>query len=78
MEGFLQYINLFPQASAGHVNSLLYEKLKTAVDYAWSNRDEISVQLQKTMSLLKNKAMENSKIAIELIEKKEYITRRMP
>jgi polysaccharide pyruvyl transferase CsaB len=78
VEGFLQYINLFPQASAGHVNNLQYNKLEAAVDYVWSKREAISVELQKTMPLLKNKAMENSKIAIELIEKKECAKRRVP
>jgi polysaccharide pyruvyl transferase WcaK-like protein len=78
VEGFLQYINLFPQALAGHVNSLQYNKLEAAVDYVWSKREAISVELQKTMPLLKNKAMENSKIAIELIEKKECAKRRVP
>lgn len=66
VEGFMQYIN---QPSAGHVSSLEFEKIIEIVDYVWNRRDEIRRELEETTETLRNKALENAKIAVELIEK---------
>lgn len=66
VEGFMKYIN---QPSAGHVSSLEFEKIAEIVDYVWNRRDAIKRELEETTETLRNKALENAKIAIELIEK---------
>ena len=67
VEAFLQY---FHQTSAGHVNQLRMETLQPIVDNVWIKRLEIKTELKKVTLLLKEKAFENSKIAIELLEGK--------
>ncbi|HHV30248.1 polysaccharide pyruvyl transferase CsaB [Acetivibrio mesophilus] len=67
VEGFMQYVN---QMSAGHVNSLELEHMKKVVDETWKNRDSIKKDLGKTTALLKDKALENARIAIEIIDEK--------
>jgi len=67
VEGFMQYIN---QASAGHVNSLELEHMKKIVDETWENREAIKKELEKNTAVLKDKALENAKIAIEMIDEK--------
>ncbi|MCR4437160.1 MAG: polysaccharide pyruvyl transferase CsaB [Clostridiales bacterium] len=68
VEGFLQYINQAGYASAGHVRDLEYGKLKDAVESVWKNRQNIKIELEKNTSGLKEKALENAKIAVQLIE----------
>jgi len=63
----MQYIN---QASAGHVNSLELEHMKKIVDETWENREAIKKELEKNTAVLKDKALENAKIAIEMIDEK--------
>lgn len=67
VEGFMQYVN---QVSAGHVNSLELEHIKKVVDEVWENRDAIKNNLEKTTGILKDKALENARIAIDMIEEK--------
>jgi polysaccharide pyruvyl transferase CsaB len=65
VEGFLQSVN---QVSAGHVKNLEYEHLKNIVDSVWKERHYIRTELEQTMKPLKDKALENAKIAVELVE----------
>ncbi|TYQ16775.1 UNVERIFIED_CONTAM: polysaccharide pyruvyl transferase CsaB [Acetivibrio alkalicellulosi] len=64
VEGFMNYIN---QPSAGHVNSLEFDTVKKTVDDVWNRRDKIKKDLEETNEILKDKALENARIAIELI-----------
>jgi polysaccharide pyruvyl transferase CsaB len=66
VEGFMQYIN---QPSAGHVSSLEFEKFIKIVDDVWNRRDEIRKELEETTEALRNKALMNAKIALELIDR---------
>ena len=63
--GFLNYIN---QPSAGDVRCLKYENLEKLTRYVWQNREELSRQLSAGIPALKEKARENAKLAVELIE----------
>lgn len=65
VEGFMQYVN---QVSAGHVNSLELEHMKNVIDEVWNNREYIKKDLEQTTAILKDKALLNARIAIELIE----------
>jgi L-malate glycosyltransferase len=65
VEGFLQYIH---QASAGHVKDLDIEKMKSVMDEVWNGKSTIKKQLEIITSKLKDKAMENARIAVELID----------
>ncbi len=65
VEGFLKSIQ---QASVGHVKDLELEKLKCTVEDVWNKRDEIRSQLKHISSELKKKALENARIAVEMIE----------
>ncbi|HOM02309.1 MAG TPA: polysaccharide pyruvyl transferase CsaB [Acetivibrio sp.] len=67
VEGFMQYVK---QVSAGHVSSLELEHMKRLVDETWENRESIKKDLETTTVLLKDKALENAKIAIEMIDEK--------
>jgi L-malate glycosyltransferase len=64
IEGFLEYIN---QASAGDVRQLDFEKLKSAAEDVWNKRVEIREQLENDVLMLKEKSLENARVAIELI-----------
>lgn len=66
VEGFMQYIN---QPSAGHVSSLEFEKFIKIVDDVWNRKDEIRKELEETTEALRNKALMNAKIALELIDR---------
>lgn len=68
VEGFLEYINQASKASAGHVKDLDFEKLKAMVDDIWSRRPEIRSELNNITADLKQKALENARIAVNLIE----------
>lgn len=65
VEAFLQY---FHQASAGHIRNLDFETLKAKIDDVWNNRVEIKKDLMNITQKLKEKAFENAKIAVEMIE----------
>lgn len=65
VEGFMQYVN---QVSAGHVNSLDFEEMKRIVDDVWNNRESIKRDLKDTTAVLKDKALENARIAIDIID----------
>ncbi|MDQ2085608.1 polysaccharide pyruvyl transferase CsaB [Herbivorax sp. ANBcel31] len=65
VEGFMQYID---QPSAGHVSSLEFEKIIETVDCVWNKRDSIKKDLEKTTEVLRDKALKNAKIALELID----------
>ncbi len=67
VEASLKY---FGQASAGHVNSLNMERFKEILDDVWARKNEIKSSLKKVMDSLKEKAYEDAKTAIELIESK--------
>ncbi|NLY42912.1 MAG: polysaccharide pyruvyl transferase CsaB [Clostridiaceae bacterium] len=70
VEGFITYIG---QTSAGHVKNLQYDKLKSIVDDLWNNRHSIRQELQRNSMELKNKALENARIAVELVEESRNI-----
>ncbi len=72
VEGFLQYINQ-NKASAGHIEQLEFNSLKEVMDYVWNNRDEIRIQLEKEVAVLKKKALDSAQIAVELIEDDQNI-----
>ncbi len=65
VEGFLKYIH---QRSAGYVDQLEFEQLKNLIDDTWNRREEIKEELQNVTIELKEKAISNAKIAVELIE----------
>lgn len=65
IQGFMQYIK---QPSAGDVKMLDFEKLKNLVDEVWNNRTDIRKELEKDVYKLKEKAFQDAKIAVELIE----------
>ncbi len=65
VEGFLKYIH---QKSAGHVNQLEFDNLKILIDDTWNRREEIKEELKTVTVELKEKAVLNAKIAVELIE----------
>ena len=65
VQGFLEYVN---QPWAGNVADLNLDSLKRLIDEVWSNKKEISQQLEKSNRLLKQKAYENAEIAIRLLE----------
>jgi polysaccharide pyruvyl transferase CsaB len=65
IEGFLKYTQ---QVSAGHINDLQLDKLISIVDDVWEKRGMIKNTLQVRAEELKEKAVENAKIAIELLE----------
>ncbi len=65
VEGFLEYAN---QASAGHVSALEYDQLKKMVDDIWQRRSVVQQEIEQTTITLKEKALENARIAVELLE----------
>lgn len=67
IEGFLQYIG---QPSAGHIHHLNLNELKNIIDNIWNNRVSIKQQLEIKITKLKSKAMEDAKIAVNLIDNK--------
>lgn len=64
VEGFLKSIN---QPSAGHVKDLDYENLKGIIENVLKDKSNISKQLIGASESLKQKAIENAKIAIDLL-----------
>lgn len=64
VEGFMQYIN---QPSAGHISSLEFDKMIETIDYVWNKKDIIRKELDEITEILRGKALENAKIALELI-----------
>jgi polysaccharide pyruvyl transferase CsaB len=64
IQGFLDCIH---QPSAGDVRLLEYENLIKLTDQVWEGSVEISRQLAADMPVLKEKARENAKVAVELI-----------
>ncbi len=67
VEGFLESVN---QISAGHVTKLDYNKLIEIIDKVWENKEKIHNELQEAVILLKEKALYNAKMAIDLLEGK--------
>lgn len=67
VEAFIQY---FQQTSAGDVRQLTLEKFIPLADHVWDNRNKIKTDLIQVTIRLKEKAYENSRIAIELLESK--------
>lgn len=67
IEAFLEY---FHQTSAGDIRHLNLDKFIPLIDDVWNNREEIRANLKKVTIQLKEKAFENSRIAIELLESK--------
>jgi polysaccharide pyruvyl transferase CsaB len=65
IEGFLKYVN---QASAGSVKELDFNKLRDISDRVWNKRSLIKEKLQNDIAVLKERALRNASIAIELIE----------
>lgn len=65
VQGFLDYVN---QPSAGHVKDLNLDRLKALIDDVWNNKDNIKKQLEAENTELKRKALENARLAVELLE----------
>lgn len=64
IQGFLDCIQ---QPSAGDVLELDYDRLTELADRVWENSAQIKVQLAQSIPLLKEKARENARVAVELI-----------
>ncbi len=64
IQGFLDCIN---QPSAGDVRMLEYGKLTELAENVWENSADIKKQLSEHIPLLKEKARENARVAVELI-----------
>jgi len=64
IQGFLDYIG---QPSAGDVRFLEYENLIRLSEGVWNDRESISRQLRETIPELEEKARENARVAVELI-----------
>jgi polysaccharide pyruvyl transferase WcaK-like protein len=64
VEGFLEYIN---QPSVGNVKDLSFEEMRIKVDYIMQNKASIKDELSEAIEALINKAEDNSRLAIELI-----------
>ncbi|MGE5613119.1 MAG: polysaccharide pyruvyl transferase CsaB [Bacillota bacterium] len=64
IQGFLDCIK---QPSAGDVRTLDYNNLLKLTEEVWRNHDEISRQLEAATPVLKEKARENARVAVELI-----------
>lgn len=65
VEDFLTYIN---QPSAGHVESLDYNKVIDVVDKVWINRQQVKEQLSASKQSFVDMALQNAEIAIGLLE----------
>jgi polysaccharide pyruvyl transferase CsaB len=65
VEGFLKAIK---QASVGHVKDLELDNLVKTVEDVWNKKDKIKEELKSISSDLKNKALKNASIAVELVE----------
>ncbi len=64
IQGFLDCIN---QPSAGDVRDLDYGNLVKLTEMVWENSGEIKKQLADCIPVLKEKARENARVAVELI-----------
>lgn len=64
IQGFLDYIG---QPSAGDVRSLEYGNLVKLSEEVWNGREAIRRRLRETIPELKEKSLENAKVAVELI-----------
>lgn len=64
IQGFLDYIG---QPSAGDVRFLEYEKLVSLAEQVWNDREAIGRRIRETIPGLKEKSLENARIAVELI-----------
>ncbi len=64
IEGFLEYIN---QASAGDVRNIDFEMLRDIVEDVWNKKELIKKRLESDVAVLKEKAKENARVAVELI-----------
>ena len=67
IEAFIQY---FHQTSAGDVRELKLDRFIPIVDKVWKNRKQAKADLIQLTAELKEKAFDNSRIAIELLEKR--------
>lgn len=65
VEAFLRYVN---QASAGPLTQLQYKNLKELTNRVLNNKESIKTDLQNNISILKNKALQNAVIAIDLLD----------
>ncbi len=64
IQGFLDYIG---QPSAGDVRFLEFGNLVRLSEEVWNDRDAIRRRLRETIPELKEKSLENAKVAVELI-----------
>lgn len=64
IQGFLDCIG---QPSAGDVKDLTYEHLVELAEMVWENKTSIREHIADCIPVLKNKALENAKVAVELI-----------
>jgi len=64
VEGFLEYVN---QPSVGNVKDITFDNMRPKVDLILQNRETIKAELAKSVEALVNKAEENSRLAVELI-----------
>ncbi len=64
VDGFLEYVN---QPSVGNVKELTFDNMCTKIDLVMKNQETIKAELTKSVDALINKAEENSRLAIKLI-----------
>lgn len=64
VEGFLEYVN---QPSVSNVKELTFDNLRLKIDFVMQNQDTIKAELAESVDALINKAEENSRLAIKLI-----------
>lgn len=50
-----------------HVNNFTYEELLKEVDYVWNNKDKLKINLKKQDKALKDKALKNVNMALDLL-----------
>jgi len=65
VQAFLNYIG---QVTAGDITSIEFEHLCKVIDDVWPRRHEIAEQLKRDVIKLKEKAMENARLAVQLLE----------
>ena len=65
VQAFLNYIG---QITAGDITNIKFEHLCRVIDDVWPRRQEIALQLQEIIHELKEKAMENARLAVKLLE----------
>lgn len=69
IDGFLKEIGLVP---VGDMKSVTADQIVDYVDKLWSDRDEITNKIKSRVETLRQKALENGRLAISLIDGGRY------